>query len=248
MNHGSAEEESPVGPVLDFTPLLPSLQAPTLQALPDLRGRRTVVAMGSRAMLAFFCQAQADQLRLVGAATTAAETQGLVERQRPELLIATDHQEQGCGIDLVVQAKTALPRLQCLLIATQPHRHRRLQAALQAGCNGLCLESRVGMGTLRAAIAAVSGGGVYIDAELAELLRGLHAQHLPVTSPSRRELAVLELVMRGCSNTEIGERLYLSVDTVKTHLRNLRRKLQARDRTHAVVIGLCRGLLPWPEL
>ncbi len=54
--------------------------------------------------------------------------------------------------------------------------------------------------------------------------------------------------MEGCSNQEIGSRLFLSPETVKTHLSNLRRKLQARDRTHAVVIALCRGLLPWPEL
>lgn len=213
-----------------------------------MRGRRTVLAMGSRALLTFFIQAQGDLLKLVGASTTTAESRSLLEQHRPQLLIATDQQEQGCGVDLVVEAKRLLPKLQCLLIATLPQRRQRLQAALAAGCNGLCLESRVGLGTLRSAIQAVAGGGVYIDAELAGLLRNLHREVEPLATPSPRELEVLQMVMQGFSNQEIGRRLFLSGETVKTHLLSLRRKLQARDRTHAVVIALCRGLLPWPEL
>ncbi len=132
--------------------------------------------MGSRALLTFFIQAHGDLLKLVGASTTKAESMVLLERQRPQLLIVTDQQEQGCGVDLVVEAKRLRPKLQCLLIATLPQRRQRLRAALAAGCNGLCLESRVGLGTLRSAIQAVAGGGVYIDAELAGLLRSLHGR------------------------------------------------------------------------
>jgi DNA-binding NarL/FixJ family response regulator len=54
-------------------------------------------------------------------------------------------------------------------------------------------------------------------------------------------------VARGDSNGEIGQQLYVSADTVKTHLQHLFRKLPARDRTHAAVLGLRWGLIDWPE-
>jgi DNA-binding NarL/FixJ family response regulator len=58
---------------------------------------------------------------------------------------------------------------------------------------------------------------------------------------------VLQLAAGGNSNQEIGQRLFISVETVKTHMRSVLQKLQARDRTHAAVEGLRLGLLDWPE-
>lgn len=59
-----------------------------------------------------------------------------------------------------------------------------------------------------------------------------------------RELAVLELVADGLENAQIGERLHISVETVKSHIRSLLGKLEALNRTHAVAIGLGEGLIP----
>ncbi|MCT0225871.1 response regulator transcription factor [Synechococcus sp. CS-1328] len=229
---------------MDFTPHLPRLQNPDLTSLELIRGSKAVVAMGSRALLTFFCH-YPSQLRITGAATTAPDVLRLLSEHKPYVLIATDHLESGCGIDLVVQAKQVHSKLRTLLIATQPQRSYRLKAAMQAGCNGICLESRIGLGTLRAAIGAVHGGGVYIDSDLADLFRQVHADHTPLRPITERETQVLTLVTQGHSNAEIGARLFLSPDTVKSHIQNLRHKLQARDRTHAAVIGLCRGLVPW---
>lgn len=61
---------------------------------------------------------------------------------------------------------------------------------------------------------------------------------------SERELAVLELVADGLENAQIGERLHISVETVKSHMRSLLGKLEALNRTHAVAIGLGEGLIP----
>ena len=61
--------------------------------------------------------------------------------------------------------------------------------------------------------------------------------------PSRRELEVLQLIADGLVNREIGGRLYLSEETVKSHVRHLLAKLQARSRAHAVAVGLRRGLI-----
>jgi two-component system, NarL family, response regulator len=61
--------------------------------------------------------------------------------------------------------------------------------------------------------------------------------------PSGRELEVLQLIADGLVNREIGGKLYLSEETVKSHVRHLLAKLQARSRAHAVAIGLRRGLI-----
>ena len=68
----------------------------------------------------------------------------------------------------------------------------------------------------------------------------------PVTfeqTPTAREIEVLQLVSQGLANREIGDRLYLSEETVKSHVRHLLAKLQARSRAHAVAVGFRRGLI-----
>ncbi len=77
------------------------------------------------------------------------------------------------------------------------------------------------------------------------------ADVMPLTSrsgeveqvPTLREIEVLQLVSEGLVNREIGERLYLSEETVKSHIRHILAKLHARSRAHAVALGLRRGLI-----
>jgi DNA-binding NarL/FixJ family response regulator len=61
--------------------------------------------------------------------------------------------------------------------------------------------------------------------------------------PTRREIEVLQLISEGLVNREIGQRLFLSEETVKSHVRHLLAKLQARSRAHAVAVGFRRGLI-----
>ena len=61
--------------------------------------------------------------------------------------------------------------------------------------------------------------------------------------PTMREIEVLQLVSDGLVNREIGERLFLSEETVKSHVRHLLAKLQSRSRAHAVAVGFRRGLI-----
>ena len=61
--------------------------------------------------------------------------------------------------------------------------------------------------------------------------------------PTAREIEVLQLISDGLVNREIGERLYLSEETVKSHVRHLLAKLQSRSRAHAVAVGFRRGLI-----
>ena len=62
-------------------------------------------------------------------------------------------------------------------------------------------------------------------------------------SPTSREVQVLQLISDGLVNREIGQKLYLSEETVKSHVRHLLAKLQARSRAHAVAVGFRRGLI-----
>jgi DNA-binding NarL/FixJ family response regulator len=81
--------------------------------------------------------------------------------------------------------------------------------------------------------------------------RGVTAEVIPFTGPvqqleqepTMREVEVLQLVSDGLVNREIGERLFLSEETVKSHVRHLLAKLQARSRAHAVAVGFRRGLI-----
>ena len=62
-------------------------------------------------------------------------------------------------------------------------------------------------------------------------------------APTTREIEVLRLIGDGLANREIGQQLFLSEETVKSHVRHLLAKLQARSRAHAVAVGFRRGLI-----
>ncbi|HWG56712.1 MAG TPA: LuxR C-terminal-related transcriptional regulator [Gaiellaceae bacterium] len=89
------------------------------------------------------------------------------------------------------------------------------------------------------------------EAAAARRANGAAAEVIPFAAPLReleqeptmREIEVLQLVADGLVNREIGQRLFLSEETVKSHVRHLLAKLQARSRAHAVAVGFRRGLI-----
>jgi DNA-binding NarL/FixJ family response regulator len=99
------------------------------------------------------------------------------------------------------------------------------------------------------AIAAAQEGATYLDPQIARQV----VEHLkmPVKNPSaanigtlsQREVEVLKLMVEGLSNPEIGDKLYLSPNTVKTHVRGIMNKLAVDDRVQAAVVALRAGLV-----
>ena len=89
------------------------------------------------------------------------------------------------------------------------------------------------------------------DAVAARRSTNGHGEVIPFTGatrevgqdPTMREIEVLQLISDGLVNREIGARLYLSEETVKSHVRHLLAKLQARSRAHAVAVGFRRGII-----
>ena len=78
---------------------------------------------------------------------------------------------------------------------------------------------------------------------VAEVIALPSRPQIPEQEPTAREIEVLQLVCDGLVNREIGERLFLSEETVKSHVRHILAKLQARSRAHAVAVGFRRGLI-----
>ena len=81
------------------------------------------------------------------------------------------------------------------------------------------------------------------DASVAEVIPCQQPAQEGAQDPTAREIEVLQLISDGLVNREIGVRLFLSEETVKSHVRHLLAKLQARSRAHAVAVGFRRGLI-----
>jgi DNA-binding NarL/FixJ family response regulator len=81
------------------------------------------------------------------------------------------------------------------------------------------------------------------DASVAEVIPFQQPLQELEQEPTAREIEVLQLISDGLVNREIGVRLFLSEETVKSHVRHLLAKLQARSRAHAVAVGFRRGLI-----
>jgi DNA-binding NarL/FixJ family response regulator len=234
---------------MDFTERLKQLRQNTEASNGLLEGTRLVVAMGSRLALSLFVSAIRPGAQLVGAVTGEAEALQRLERHQADLLLCTDQLEQGNGGSLVAAAKRLSPQLRTLLIVTQPRRTAQIEQALQAGCDGLCLESNIGMGTVLQALTCVDLGAAYIDRDLRpsqlQGWAGLDGQPLTPLTPRERE--VLTLMSHSLNNQEIAQRLVISPETAKTHVQRILTKLQARDRLQAVLQGIRLGLVEWPE-
>ncbi len=109
---------------------------------------------------------------------------------------------------------------------------------MKAGVRAYLLKGNVNK-ELLSTIRAVYAGQKRIPAEVASGL----AEHTGEDELTQREVEVLRLVSAGNANKEIAAKLDLAEDTVKRHVTNILSKLRANDRTHAVTIGIKRGII-----
>lgn len=208
---------------MDITPQIPALTHGRHQLQSLMAGTTTVACFGNRALLSLFVCAAPDPDSLLGAVTT---------------------EEEGVELAMIRRAHSALPCLRTLLIL-QDDSTQKIRRAVELGCNGVVVESRLAQGTMVHAIRAVIGGGVYADVLEVNALRATSRGDgpEPLEDLSEREREVLQLVTRGYTNKDMAEALIVSSETIKTHITNILGKLQAKDRTHAAVIGVWRGLV-----
>jgi len=113
-----------------------------------------------------------------------------------------------------------------------------IQRALAAGVRGYLLKSAP-LEELVEVIRKVHSGRKHLPSDVAETL----AEHFDQDSLTEREVEVLVRIAEGDRNRDIGERLSISEETVKVHIKRIMYKLGAKDRTQAVAIGIRRGVI-----
>ncbi len=177
-------------------------------------------------------------LEVVGSAGDVAAGRDLVERSRPDVALVDIRLPDGSGIDLTRELLLLHPGLQVMLY-TGDDDSELLYGGLDSGARGYALKAG-SMDELVAAIENVAAGGTYVDPRLDRILLSERAtSRTPQLSPRERE--VVHLMAEGRTADAIADDLIVSVETVRTHVRNVIRKLQARNRVHAIAIALERG-------
>jgi DNA-binding NarL/FixJ family response regulator len=181
---------------------------------------------------------QSGTVDVIGAASNVAGGVDLCEHVRPDVAIVDISLPDGSGIDLTRTLLKHDPTLGVILY-TGDADAEKLFEGLDSGARGYALKAG-SMDELMAAIARVADGGSYVDPRLDRILLSPRATaRVPQLSPREREIT--HLMAEGRTADAIGEYLSVSVETVRTHVRNVIRKLQARNRVHAIAIALERG-------
>jgi DNA-binding NarL/FixJ family response regulator len=181
---------------------------------------------------------------VVGTAGTAAEGRELIERLEPDVSLVDIRLGEDSGIELTRAVLRDDPSRRIVLY-TGSSDVELLISGLDSGASGYALKE--GTPTeLTGALEIVADGGTYVDPRLRPALLSRQAtQRMP--GLSKREREIMDLLSHGLTGEDVAERLVLSSETVKTHIRNAMSKLEANTRVHAVAIALREGYISGPE-
>lgn len=186
--------------------------------------------------IAALLRSQADLL-LVAEASNGREALERFREHRPDVTLMDLRLPDMSGIDALLAIRAEFPDARVLLLTTFEG-DAEMRRALAAGARGYLLKS-MPPADLLAAVREVHAGRKRIPPEVAAQL----AEHLGEEGLTARELEVLRQVAGGNRNRDIAERLRISEETVKVHVKHVIEKLGARDRTGAVAIALRRGII-----
>jgi DNA-binding NarL/FixJ family response regulator len=188
-------------------------------------------------------------VEVVGEAGDGEEAVRLARRLRPDVALMDVRMPGTDGIEATRRiVEERLPTRVLMLTTFDLDEH--VYDALHAGASGFLLKD-VGREQLVEAVRTVAEGEALFAPAVLRRLVAHFVNRPPVEGRpppelaelSSREIEILRLVGRGLSNTEIAERLFISLATVKTHVRHILQKLNLRDRVQAVVLAYESGLL-----
>jgi len=175
---------------------------------------------------------------VVGVAGNVAAAIDLVDVVDPDVAIIDIRLPDGSGIALSRELLQRRPELGVILY-TGDSDPELLYEGLDSGARGYALKAG-SIAELRTAVDRVAEGGSYVDPRLDRvLLLPRSEKRAPQLSPRERE--IMHLMAEGLTAEAIGEEITVSVETVRTHVRNVIRKLHARNRVHAIAVALQRG-------
>ena len=186
-----------------------------------------------------FIEAEPD-MEVVAQAGNGIDAIECFRRHLPDVTLMDLQMAKMDGITAIKTLCGEYPGARILVLTTYKGDFQALRA-LNAGACGYLLKSMIRKELLDALRGAARGRNQIMPEVAAEI--GLHALDEPL---SEREIEVLKAVSAGRANKQVAATLSLSEETVKTHMRNILAKLNAQDRTHAVMIALQRGIItPW---
>jgi DNA-binding NarL/FixJ family response regulator len=174
-------------------------------------------------------------IEVIARARDGEEALERIEQRKPQVALVDVRMPKLGGIELTRRAQRSAPETSILLYTGYGDR-ALLTEALDAGVRGFVLKEAP-MDDLLRALQSVAAGGTYVDPVLAGTLAASSiGNKLPELT--QRERDVLRLLADGLSNEEIGKRLFISAETVRTHVRKAMDKLDADTRTQAVARAL----------
>ncbi|MCC6223625.1 MAG: response regulator transcription factor [Thermoleophilia bacterium] len=200
-----------------------------------------LVADDHPAMIEAVCDVLEESgIEIVGRARDGEEALAKLETRKPTVALVDLRMPRLSGIELARRAGRSAPDTHVILYTAYGER-ALLTEALDAGARGFLLKEAPLSDLLRA-VEMVAGGQTYVDPGLAGVLASSDAA-AKVTRLTQREREVLRLLADGNTNEEIGKQLFISPETVRTHVRKAMDKLDADTRTQAVATALRQSLI-----
>jgi DNA-binding NarL/FixJ family response regulator len=200
-----------------------------------------VVADDHPAMLAAVCDVLTEAgIDVVASARNGEEALAQIEARRPRVALVDVRMPRMSGVELAREAVRRAPETALVFYTAYGDRALVLEG-LDVGVRGFILKEAPLQDLVRA-IELVAGGGTYVDPVLAGLVASAAAT-TKVPALTQREREVLRLLADGLSNEEIGKALFISPETVRTHVRKAMEKLDADTRTEAVATALRQRLI-----
>jgi len=179
----------------------------------------------------------AEGVEVVGQAPDGAAAIKEIEAHRPDVTLIDLRLPKQSGVEVIQHVRATDPNARFIVLTTYDG-DEDIFRALQAGARAYLLKGMTGE-VLLSTIRAVHAGKSCIPPVIAQKL----AERMATEQLTNREQEVLEEIVRGKSNKEIGQTLDISEATVKTHINNLLGKLGVADRTQAVTAAIQRGLV-----
>ena len=183
-----------------------------------------------------------DGLEVVGEAADGVEAIAQFRKHQPDITLMDLRLPRMSGVDVIERIRMETPQARVIVLTTYDG-DEDIYRALQAGARAYLLKGMTSE-ELIATIRTVHAGKSHIPAAIAERL----AERMGTEELTPRESDVLEQIVHGKSNKEIGTELEISEATVKTHINSLLSKLGVTDRTQAATAALQRGLVTLESL
>jgi two-component system NarL family response regulator len=191
-----------------------------------------------------------DGIEVIGEAADGVEALGRAEELLPDVVLMDVRMPRQSGIEACLAIKESVPSTRIVML-TISDEETDLFEAVRAGANGYLLKDIPG-DQIVDGIKAVHTGQSLISPSMASKLLAEFAQisrrpeqaanpHAPKLT--KREVEVLKLVARGMANRDIGQKLYITENTVKNHVRNILEKLQLHTRMEAAMYAVRQNLI-----